>query len=83
LAQRIKNSIESSSYRWRTARGIAGDLDIDEEAVYAVLVGNKQFICADVSTRNGAKLFTTRRIYNTKTTPLRLLGDFLTGKVTI
>lgn len=83
LELEIKRCIELSPYRWRTARGIAKDLGADQVAVETILANNKLFVRSDIPAQSGAPLYTTRKIYRTKTSPLRRLGDFLTGKVTI
>jgi hypothetical protein len=64
--KRIEKAINESAYRWRTARGIAKDAQLDVNLVLYILETNEQFLRARNPNARGQPVFTTRQHYMEK-----------------
>ncbi|VBL80387.1 TrmB family transcriptional regulator [Burkholderia pseudomallei] len=60
---KIVSAIRDSSFKWRTARGIAKDSGVPMAQVLKMLNESKDFIKARKSNKNGESLFSTRERY--------------------
>lgn len=75
LEARIISSIANSSYLWRTASGIAGELKVPEAKVVETMKKSDSFVRSKALNQNGKILYTTSERYK-RNTPLltRFLG---------
>jgi len=76
----IRNLINNSKDCWRTARGIAFELQLDPDLVKIILEENRLFIHADAF---GKRLYCTKGRYFRWSNFLHIIGDFLSQQITI
>lgn len=79
MAERLRDligeAIRTSKYKWRTARGIAKELQVREADVFQELRSSDFFVKAKKPNARGEPLFTTSLRYRNETSLIeRLLG---------
>ncbi len=61
LRIKVVEALESDRYKWRTVKGIAKEIGVNEEQVIAVIEQNiDDIVQSSVSSNNGEDLYTTR-----------------------
>ena len=77
---RIIEAINKSKDGWRTARGIANELDLSVDFVKIILEKNRRFIYADAL---NTRFYSTKEKYFRWTNFMHIFSDFFSQKVTI
>ena len=80
--ERIIQAIASSSYRWRSARGIAKDAGVSIQQVIDVVERSDAFIRAKKANAKGEALYTTKHKYRSETSWYGRVLSALTNKIT-
>jgi len=81
INDRILNALLNSKYKWRTARGISKETDIQIDIVYDFLIKSNLIIKAKKSNRQGQPLFALRKKYDRQSSfGLKILNT-ITNKI--
>ncbi|MEM1098699.1 MAG: hypothetical protein AAGH92_07915 [Planctomycetota bacterium] len=81
FAGQILIAMEKSKYKWRTAHGIARELDRPKRQVEDFLLSSKYVVRARTNDKRGRPLYTTRKSYLETTSLGRRILDTLTNRV--
>lgn len=74
-------AVNSSTYRWRTPRGIAKDTGLPPQQVLELLDRSDAFVRAKKGNARGEPLFTTTEKYKSETPLSRRLLNAITNKI--
>lgn len=75
LQQKIVRAFKTSEYRWRTAEGIAMEIQMDFTLVFNFLFFNQDIISAGKTNSRGEQLFALREKYlNEIPTKIKILN---------
>lgn len=81
LENRIIEALEKSTYRWRTAEGIARELRLDQTLIFNHLFNSEKIIIAHGMNKRGEQLFALREKYF-KEIPLKVkIINAITGEI--
>ncbi|MCC2607999.1 hypothetical protein [Planctobacterium marinum] len=76
----IKDSLESSQYKWRTPRGVSKETGLKFSEVLELLEKSPQFQKAKKPNKRGEPLFTTREKYKKQSSPFTRIISALTNE---
>ena len=79
IKDKIKENLEHSSFKWRTAKGIAKDINISTANVEDILLKSDEFIKSKKPNSHGVPLFTTRKKYKNQTSLFTRVMSTLTN----
>ncbi len=80
----VKNAMENNKYIWRTIRGIAKELNTNEEIVSSIIAKNgTEVIKSSIPAETGEALYTTRNNFRQNASPADLIKGSISGQVKI
>ena len=83
LKELILEAIESSAYKWRTSRGIAKEINIQDVQVKEFLEKSNLIIKAKKKNSRGESIYTTRLKYKEKTSFMKRVISVLSNEAGI
>lgn len=79
--RRVRESLESARYKWRTIKGISRETNIDPETVHAIINTQNDLIQRSRPSKDGQELFTTRVHYNKLASPAEKIKSALINRI--